>query len=107
MATDKINIIAGYLNAFAHEALDVDTLTILTASKYTNSESQYAKRAVITVETNAPIRYTYDGTTPSSTIGHRANPTDVIILNTSGNIKNFKAIKQGATAGKIMVTYEI
>jgi len=106
--TEKTNIIAGYLNAFAHEALTISTaVKILTATKYTNSENQFAKRAVITIETNAPIRYTYDGTTPSTTVGHRANPTDVIILNTASNIKNFKATKQGATDGKIMVTYEI
>ena len=103
---DKINIMAGYLNAFAYEALDVaDTAVVLTVAKYKDSEGQYAKRAVITIE-DAQIRYCYDGTTPTTLVGHLANPMDVIILNTASNIRNFQIIRKGSTSAKIKVSYE-
>jgi hypothetical protein len=106
MATDKINIVAGYLNAFAYEALDIaDTAKTLTEAKYKDSEGQYAKRAVITIE-DAQVRYCYEGSTPTSTVGHLANPMDAIVLNTAANIRNFKIIRKGTTSAKIKVTYE-
>ena len=103
---EKTNIIAGYLNAFGYEALDItDTAKSLSESEYKDSEGQYAKRAVITIE-DAQIRYCYEGTTPTSTVGHLANPMDVIILGSSHNIRQFKAIRKGTTSAKIKVSYE-
>lgn len=106
MATEKSNLIAHYLNAFSYESLSItDTAKSLSESKYKDSEGQYAKRAVITVE-DAQIRYCYEGTTPTSAIGHSALPRDVIILGSAHNIRQFKAIRKGNTNANIKVTYE-
>ena len=107
MATEKINIVASYLNGFAYESLDVaDSVVNLTESKYKNSEGQYAKRAIIIIET-AQIRYRYDSGDPTATEGMIRNPMDILILNTSANIRNFRAIRKGTTSAKIFITYEI
>lgn len=104
---DKINIIASYLNGFAYESLDVeDSVKSLTELKYKNSEGQYAKRAIIKVE-NAQLRYRYDSGNPIATDGMLLNPMDVLILTTSANIRNFRAIRKGTTSAKIFITYEL
>jgi len=105
--TNKQNIIAGLFEAFEYESLTIGTSAIsLTPTKYrSSSDNEKAKRAVITCE-NAPIRYRYDGGAPTSTEGHTMNPMDAIVLNSSQNIANFKAIRKGATDGKIFITYE-
>jgi hypothetical protein len=103
----KTNIAAGLFKAFAFEQITVSNSAItLTASIYrVDSSGEKAKRALITCE-DAQIRYTYDGTTPTSTVGHILNPMDTLVLTGSDNISNFKAIRKGSTDGKISVTYE-
>ena len=87
---------------FAYEALAVDTLQVLTASKYTSSGAKHIE-ALITVET-AQFRYTLDGTTPTNAVGHLVNPGDSIVLQNLDQIKGFQSIKVGA-ASAIKVTY--
>lgn len=102
---NKINMIAGLHKAFAHESITVDnTAQAFTAATYLTG-GEKAKRAVITIEL-AQIRYTYDGTTPTSSVGHLCNPFDVITLIGSDNITNFRAIRAGSTNATIKVTYE-
>lgn len=96
-------------NGFAYEAITVSsavkTLTEATYNPATsNEDSPRAKRALITVETDQ-IRYTYNGTTPTSSIGHLLSAGDVLSLNGYGNIKRFKAIRV-TTDASIKVTYE-
>lgn len=106
MGPDKINIVAGLYKAFGFEQITVDnSVKTLSEAEYKHSDGSYAKRALITVE-DARIRYTYDGTTPTSTVGHSISPRGVIILIGTGNIQNFKATRQDSTNGKITVTYE-
>lgn len=106
---NKVNITAGLFTAFNFEQLTISTAALsLTATEYTVDSSgtgEKAKRAIITVE-DAQIRYTYDGTTPTSTVGHALNPFDVLTLVGSDNISNFKAIRKGSTNAKISITYE-
>ena|SRR3990167_9045294 len=102
---NKVNITAGLFKAFAHESITVtDTAQTFTAATYLTG-SEKAKRAIITIE-SAQIRYTYDGTTPTSSVGHLCNPFDVISLIGSDNITNFRAIRAGSTNAAIKVTYE-
>lgn len=91
---------------FAYEAVTVSNSAIgLTKATYDpGQEHQKAIRALITVET-ANMRYTYDGTTPTSTVGHLVGNGDVVTLNGYGNIKRFKAIRTDSDAS-IKVTYE-
>lgn len=59
--------------------------------------------AVITVET-ASIRYCVDGTTASASVGHRADPGDVIELTDRGEVTNFSAFRKDGTDATIKVT---
>jgi len=93
--------------AFGYESLTVsNTAKALTSSKYKTS-IHTATVAFITVE-DAQIRYRYDGTNPTASEGHLANPGDVIKIKIEGydNIKNFKAIRTGSNDATLRVTYE-
>lgn len=64
----------------------------------------YAQAATITVET-AQIRWTKDGTAPTSTTGHLANVGAIIFLDNAGDLWRFRAIRTGATSGVLQATY--
>ena len=103
---NKMNMIAGLGAAFGYESVSVtNAAKPLNSGVYTDSDGEYAKRAVITVET-MPIRYRYDGTDPTSSEGHLLQPMDVLTLIGSSNIQNFRVIRQGGTNATIKVTYE-
>ena len=111
-----INFLSRFLNATkdafnvqlsGSKAQDYEALTIadtaggiaLTAAKYGT-----CIRAFITVET-AQIRWTIDGTAPTTTVGHLGNVYDVIDLTSAEDIVAFRAIRTGATSGVIHATY--
>jgi len=97
----KLNQMAGLYAPFAYESVTVtNTSTTLTASTYLN-----ASRAFMTVET-AAVRYRVDGAAPTSAEGHLLNIGDVLTLIGLQTIRNFKAIRTGATSGVLKVTYE-
>ncbi len=59
--------------------------------------------AVITVET-AEIRFTVDGTTATSTIGHLAGVGVKITLDSSAELTKFSAIRTGGTSASLQVS---
>lgn len=61
-------------------------------------------RASVQVFT-APIRFTLDGTTPTATVGHRADVYDQIELEGYHEVAGFRAIREGATSATVEVTY--
>ena len=82
---------------FGHESITVSTTAIgFTAATITPSTAAApvppAAFALATVETDQ-IRWTADGTTPTSTVGHLANAGDVIELHGYENVRNFRAIR--------------
>ena len=88
--------------AFSYQTVTVST-TAVGVTAVVNAK--VAHRAVITVET-AQIRFRYDGTAPSSSVGHILNAGDRIILEGRNNIGNFLAIRTGGTDATIQVTLE-
>jgi len=97
-------MIAGQYVPGGFEQITVsNSVKTLTESKYVK-DNFYAKKALITIE-SAQVRWTIDGTTPTSSIGHLNNPFDSITLIGTANIKGFKIIRAGATNAKISVTY--
>lgn len=94
--------------AYAHESITVaDTAIGLTAANINLAASLFAlplKRAVLTFET-AQVRGCWNGTTPTSTVGHLFNPGDMIELN-EADARAWKAIRVGAS-GAIKATYEV
>ena len=103
--SSKQNLIAGIRKAFAFETVTVTaSSTALTTATYT-TDGEKAKRAVLTLETGQ-IRYRYDGTAPTASVGHILNVFDILVINSSDNISNFRAIRTGGTSGVLSCTYE-
>lgn len=108
---DAILAVGGYLQATDYEKIAVSTvvktLTAGTLEKTTTAVAHDIGRvrlAFITVETNS-IRYTEDGTAPTSgDVGHLVTAGSVITIFGFQNLKNFKCIRDSADA-TIRVTY--
>ena len=89
-------------NASAHESVTITNAAggvALTAGTY--GTSIYA---FITAET-AQMRYTVDGTAPTTANGHLLNPGDILKLDSNADIVAFRAIRTGSVSGVIKVTY--
>lgn len=108
----KVNvesIVATDVTLSGSKAQEYESLTIantaggvaLTAAKYGT-----CTKAFITVE-SAQIRWTIDGTAPTTTVGHLANAYDIIDLTSAEDIAAFRAIRVGTTSGTIHCTYSI
>ena len=90
--------IIGPLN---HESVTVSNSAIgITA---TVSDGFLPGAALITVE-DATIRYTVDGTTPSASVGHKAEPGDAFELIDRGEVTKFRAFRKDGTDATLKVT---
>lgn len=86
--------------AFAFETVTVAAVAIgLTSGTYLD-----AIRAMLTIE-DEQIRMRFDGTSPTAAIGHIGNADDVIYLEGTEQLGNFKAIRTGAASGVLRATY--
>lgn len=95
-------------SGFAHEALTIDNTAggiALTAATYAPAGAPGAVRAVLTLET-AQIRWTYDGTAPTTTVGHLMETGEKVALTGAETIARFRAIRTGGTSGVLHITYE-
>ena len=104
MAQSPISVIAGIVPTFAYESITVDSEVRSLSSVYTDDDGNIAVKAIITIET-AQIRWRIDGGSPTSSEGHLSNPTDIILLHNSSDIKNFKATRVSATNATIRISY--
>ena len=100
---------------YAHESIAVDATAggkALTAATYNATliangqvTNRRPVRALITVEDQS-LRWTVDGTTVSSTVGHLAAATsDPFMLEGYDAITQFRAIRATGTSSNIRVTY--
>ena len=71
----------------------------LTAATYGEAD-----RAFITVET-AELRYTVDGTTATTSVGHLANLGDIIELESMAELSEFSAIRTTGVSASLQVSY--
>ena len=65
---------------------------------------RYVSEVFCTLET-AQIRYTLDGTAPTTTVGHLLEIGDTLTIQGRDNIVRFRAIRTGSTSGTIMATF--
>ncbi len=79
---------------FAKESI---TVTNAAAVGFTRDTLDSALEVLVTVEDN-PIRVWYDGSTPTTTVGHLLNSGDSIILTGGISALNFLAIASGGNA---------
>jgi len=88
---------------YAYESLTVaDTAIILTAAVY--AQTDYAIKAFITLE-DAQIRWRIDDVNPTASEGHLFEAGQNLMLESSDAVKQFRAIRTGASNGIIKVTY--
>ena len=96
------------MSAYAYEAITVSSTAIgFTAAKLALAQSLYKrdiKEVLVTVETN-PFRFTVDGTTPTSTVGHLLNAGDIYTCN-GEDASKFRAIRTGSDAS-LKCTYMV
>ena len=81
-----------------------NTVKVLTAAEYHPLTELKARRALITIET-ASFRFKTDGNNPSAAEGHLVTAGGVVELDSSDEIKKFRAIRDTATSADISVTY--
>ena len=81
-----------------------DTAIGFTAAKITkpNIEVNFA----FCVLAGAQIRFWFDGTSPTATVGQLLEVGQNLTLITRGDIINFKAIRTGAVSGTLSVCYK-
>lgn len=92
--------------AFDDEPITVAATAIgVTAATAKLGETDAATRAVFTVET-AQIRYRYDGTAATASVGHIAEAGEAFVIEGTGNIDNLSMIRTGATSATVHATYE-
>lgn len=97
--------IAGNYTGFAYEALTVTTAVKTPTAATIVSGDKKARVAYITVESN-PINFTYDGTTPSATVGHNLTAGSTLILTGYANIAALKMYRSGGADATVKITYE-
>ena len=87
--------------AIGHESVTAADSSIGITATSQDGVTPFA--AVITVEV-AQISFTVDGTTPTPTVGHQADPGDVIELAGRAEVSNFLAIRTGGVSATLKVT---
>lgn len=92
---------------FNFEQLTVTTgVQVLTPSKYAaTSGFESAASAFLTLN-GGDIRYTYDGTTPTSSVGHILRDGGMLTLLGQNQMGAFKCIQTGSSSSEISITYE-
>ena len=91
-----------------YEAITVNTAIGFTASEIRPTTGDFAghtcQAIFATLETDS-IRFTLDGTTPSSTVGHLLTNGQNLTIKNANDIAKFRAIKVTANAS-LKVTYK-
>lgn len=91
---------------FAFEQLTVtNSVQVLTPSKYKDSTTSGGASAAFVTNDGDALRYTYDGTTPSGTVGHKLQDGGVLVLNGQNQMSAFKCFRV-TTDTTITITYE-
>lgn len=84
-----------------HESVSVSSTAVGITT--TVSDGVKPAAALISVE-GASIRFCVDGTTATASVGHTADPGDVIELTDRGEVTNFSAIRKDSTDATLKVT---
>ncbi len=84
----------------------IETLTVAdTAIGFTAVTYGKARSAFLTLAT-AQIRFFYDGTTPTSTVGHLLEIGQTFQLIDEDEVRNFRGIRTGGTSGVLTATFK-
>lgn len=89
-------------NAGQHESITVDNTA--GGKAFTTAKIAGMRYAFVTVET-AQVRFTIDGTAPTTTVGHLLEIGDILKLDSAEDLAAFRAIRTGSTSATIHCTY--
>lgn len=89
--------VAGTAVGFTAGKLNVDRTSVANQTTFSVSCSGGGTACI--------LRYTIDGTTPTTTLGHRAFHGDTISISGYGNNVQFRGIRETATSVILDVTY--
>lgn len=64
-----------------------------------------AKAAVITARTGG-VMLTWDGTTPTATLGHYLGANQTLVVFGNANVQNLKLIREASTSADVTITLE-
>ena len=93
------------MSAYAQESITVaDTAIGFTVATVLSTDPATPEQAVFVIET-AQIRYRLDGGDPTTSVGLLGNVGDVVTVTGSHDVKNFRAIRTGATSATIQPHY--
>ena len=104
---DVVNVADILSSSLSGKAKNFEQLTIdntVGGKSLTENKYGWSTKSYITVEM-AQIRFRVDGGTPTASVGHVADISDTITLDSREDIVNFKAIRTGTVSAVINVTY--
>jgi len=91
---------------YASEQLTVtNAVQVLTPSKYMESSTSGGASSAFITNFGASIRYTYDGTTPSASVGHVLPDGGLLELVGQNQMASFKCFRVSSDS-EITITYE-
>ena len=91
---------------YFEQLLVSNSVQVLSPIKYKDSEMSGGAMEAFITNYGANILYTYDGTTPTSTVGHVLADGGILILKGQNQMENFKCYAQGSTSSLLSITYE-
>lgn len=80
------------------------SLTVSSSAVALPSIPEDAAGALITVE-DQPIRATWDGTTPTSSVGHKYIDGDAFAIASRADLLRFRAIRSSSSDATLQITY--
>ncbi len=100
---------ADLLRPTGYEAITVDAtaggVSLTTAKYLTASTSKILSDYAVLSNETAQIRFTVDGTAPTSTVGLLLQPNQSWLLDSFEELKNFRAIRVSDTSASLKVIY--
>ena len=85
--------------------ISTSVVAITALTGYSATTIKTASRAIITARTGG-VMFTYDGTTPSATVGHYLGASQNIAVEGVANIANLKFIREAGTDASLSITLE-
>lgn len=99
--------IAGGLPAmgFVNIVVATNTATGFAAAQILTA-TRRAEQAYISVDGTATVRFRYDGTAPTSSVGHQLASLESIAIQGYTNLQNIQFISIGTATSSLMITLE-
>lgn len=109
-----VNDITRFFFAYTTESITIDSTAggkAFTTTKIKQTTTPYYKaqlasfRVECSASTPCPIRFTVDGTAPTTSVGTVLNESDTLNIYAYDNILKFRAIRTGSNSAIIQPTY--